>query len=81
MNAQELKDLRIKSGLTQDELANEIGLHRNMINKYEKGKAVISKTNELAFMSVFNNSAIIQKIKRIEEDLQILLDIMKWVQK
>lgn len=36
MNAEELKLLRNKFKLTQDELAKELDVHRKIINEYKK---------------------------------------------
>jgi len=38
---EQLKDERIKAGLTQEELANKIGTKKSFISRVEKGKADI----------------------------------------
>ena len=43
-----LKELRIKAGLTQQEVADKIGVTKATISKYEKGQRGIKHVNELA---------------------------------
>lgn len=43
MTAEELKTLRTKAGLTQTELADKIGTHKQVISAWENGKSKISK--------------------------------------
>lgn len=38
--SQRLKDARIKSGMTQDEAAEKMGIHKNSLINYEKGRRV-----------------------------------------
>ena len=46
MNGKELKDLRKKAGLTQTELAEKIGTHKQVISRWENGKSSISNPYE-----------------------------------
>lgn len=48
MQPDEMRALRKAAGLTQQELADEIGMSRIAINKMEAAKAVIEKRTELA---------------------------------
>ena len=43
MTAEELKTLRTKAGLTQTELAEKIGTHKQVISAWENGRSNISK--------------------------------------
>lgn len=38
MNHEKLKKLREKRGLSQGELANQLGIHRTYLNQIERGK-------------------------------------------
>lgn len=38
--SKKLKDARLKSGLTQDEAATKMGIHKNSLINYEKGRRV-----------------------------------------
>uniref|UniRef100_UPI0035CB0BC6 helix-turn-helix transcriptional regulator n=1 Tax=uncultured Sphingomonas sp. TaxID=158754 RepID=UPI0035CB0BC6 len=48
MQASELRELRRRMGLTQEQLAQEIGMSRKTINAMELGKSVIERRTELA---------------------------------
>lgn len=47
-----LKAARVTRGLTQAELADEMGVSRSIINKWETGKQKISTTSLYAFCYV-----------------------------
>ncbi len=48
MTSDELKALRVKTGLSQAELAAAIGMSRESISRMERGKDVIERRTELA---------------------------------
>lgn len=48
-----LSGYRLKSGLTQKQLAEKIGVKQNMISEYESGKRPISKTMAKKISIVF----------------------------
>ena len=47
MNGLEIKNYRIKKGYTQDALAKLLGVSKNTILNYEKGKTIPDSKNEL----------------------------------
>lgn len=51
---EKLKQLRLKKGLTQEELANKIFVSRTLISKYENGVAIPTKDN-LDKLAIFFN--------------------------
>lgn len=61
MTPSELKQARQKLGLTQQKLADELGLSRVMVNQMEKGVHGIERRTELAVMylqSLYNRPKI-----------------------
>jgi transcriptional regulator with XRE-family HTH domain len=46
MTGSELKVLRIKCGMTQEQLADKIGTHKSVISRWEKGRSNISKSSQ-----------------------------------
>ena len=48
MHNDRLKNLRIKSGYTQQEVADKIGVTKSTISKYEKGQRGLNHIEELA---------------------------------
>lgn len=52
-----LREIRIKKGLTQQELANMIGASKSLISCYESGKRTPSLENVISFMQIFGVSA------------------------
>lgn len=46
-----IKELRIKNGLTQEELANQLGLQKSAIAKYENGRVENIKRSTIQKMS------------------------------
>lgn len=57
MNGEDVKKLREVLGLTQDELAQKIGVSRNTIINYERG-GVIPESRQQLFASLFEISAL-----------------------
>lgn len=49
-----IKHLREKANITQEELANRIGVSRTHMNKMENGKKKITMTNALRLAEIFN---------------------------
>lgn len=47
-----LKEQRKKKGLTQQDLADKLDMHRTTINRMENGKQPIDKRTELAIQKV-----------------------------
>lgn len=52
-----LKELRIKQGLTQKELANIVGLTQSHYSKYERGELELGEQMIVVFSSFFNVSS------------------------
>lgn len=56
MFSERLKDLRVKAGLTQKDLAIKLGLERSSIGKYESGAAMPPDDVKIRIARVFNVS-------------------------
>lgn len=54
--AKKLKDLRLKNGETQQQLADAIGVTAMAISKYENGLAVPSDDNKIKIARHYNES-------------------------
>ena len=54
MNGQELKELRLKAGMTQEELAKKLGTFKQKISNWENGIHKISRLYELAIRKIFS---------------------------
>ena len=53
--AQRIKELRIKRGLSQEQLAELLGLQKSAIAKYENGRVINIKRSTIANMAeIFN---------------------------
>lgn len=50
MTKKDLKNMRVKLGFSQERLAGELGLSREMINKMERGHKKIEKRTELSVL-------------------------------
>lgn len=62
MNGLEIKQYRTKKGLTQEALGKLIGVSKNTILNYEKGKVIPESKNELLeSILIFNNHNITAK--------------------
>lgn len=46
MTGKELKELRLKANLTQEQLAEKIGSHKQVISRWENERSNISKAYE-----------------------------------
>ena len=53
---QRIRELRLENGLSQQQLAHEIGVTQNTISQYEKGTAKTSIDVLIKLASVFNAS-------------------------
>lgn len=51
--SQRLKDARIKSGMTQDEAAEKMGIHKNSLINYEKGRRVPNARMIATFAEIY----------------------------
>ena len=51
---QRIKNSRIHKGLSLQEVAEKIGVSKQMINKYEQGKSVPNSEKLIAFSKLFN---------------------------
>lgn len=54
-NAEKLKELRKKYGLTQKQLADKLGNEQEMISKWENGKHSIGKAYQKVLNFFFSN--------------------------
>ena len=72
---QRIKELRIKNGLTQEELGKYIGVQKSAIRKYEKGEVKNIKSSSIKILSkIFNISpSYLMCIDEPRKILQILL--------
>ena len=52
-----VKELRVQKGLTQEELADRVGVSRQAVSKWESGTADPSTSNLLALAKLFGISA------------------------
>jgi DNA-binding XRE family transcriptional regulator len=66
MQYEELKAARSALGLTQEELAQGLGMSRKAINEMEAGKAAIEKRTELAVRQLFNQRSRLYGAHRVE---------------
>lgn len=48
MTAEELRDRRLRLGVTQQQLANALGVTRRTVNKWENGDAPVRESTALA---------------------------------
>ena len=52
---EKIHDLRVRNGMTMEDLAREIGVQRSAVNKYEKGIVINLKRSTIASLCrVFN---------------------------
>lgn len=51
-----IKELRIKKGFSQQELADKLGVHVNTIKNWEAGKSTISPKKEHLLLKIFGQS-------------------------
>ena len=58
---EQLKDERLKAGLTQEELADKIGTKKSFISRVEKGKADIQLSTLVKVFRGVNNVVLIIK--------------------
>lgn len=70
INAQIIKDYRVTQNLTQQELADKLGLTRELVNKMEKGKLEISEATELKFEKILRGeiSSHIKELGEMEQN-------------
>ena len=54
INTSKLVEMRKNAGMTQEELANKVGISRSTINQYENGKAEPSEKNIINICNYFN---------------------------
>lgn len=54
INTNKLVEMRKNAGMTQEELANKVGISRSTINQYENGKAEPSEKNIINICNYFN---------------------------
>ena len=54
--SQKIKNARVLKGFSQQELANKVGISKQMISKYEKGESFPSSTVLLKFKNQLNVS-------------------------
>ena len=52
-----LKELRKQRGLSQAEVANEIGVHQSLVSEYERGTVRVPGTVVAAFAGILRTSA------------------------
>ena len=63
-----LRTVRVFIGMTQKELANELGVHHTLINKMEKERITIHPRFNDAIRKVFSNRNLNEyEIKRLVE--------------
>lgn len=56
MKALDIKKRRVELGLTQDQLASEIGVSKNTILNYEKGKVIPDSKQHLLYKILYQES-------------------------
>ena len=61
-----LRDLRIKSGFSQEELAENVGIHRTYIGSVERGERNVSILN-LFYITRALDSSLSELFKNINE--------------
>lgn len=79
-----IKELRIRSGMTQEELAEKLGLKKSAIAKYENGRVEnIKRTTLLKMSEIFNVSPAyimdLQDYSNSKEVNFVLSDIEKQI--
>ncbi len=77
----DLPVLRARLGISQEELAEKIGVSRQTYNAIETGKKDMSRLVFLSLVAVFQNNKetnlMLNRIDGFEEDLQYTLDTEK----
>lgn len=86
-----LKDLRLKAGLTQKQLAEQIGVSKSVVSFYELSERIPSPTVLIKLSSVFHVSADyllgIESAKRIDisgvddEDAEVIKAVIALLRK
>lgn len=79
-----IKKLRIENHMSQQELANELGVTRQTIVKWEKGKNIPDMTNLINISKVFNiplnelisNQDVEINRKEIDENVLLILVVL-----
>ena len=79
-----IKELRVRSGMTQEELADKLGLKKSAIAKYENGRVEnIKRTTLLKLSEIFNVSPAyimdLQDYSNSRETKFVLSDIEKQI--
>lgn len=79
-----IKELRVRSGMTQEELADKLGLKKSAIAKYENGRVEnIKRTTLLKLSEIFNVSPAyimdLQDCSNPKETNFVLSDIEKQI--
>lgn len=70
--AQEFKDARVQSGLSQRDLAMATGVMQCTISRYESGKQDITLETAIRLAKKIGNNGLLKKIgKHIQEQLKI----------
>lgn len=60
-----IRDYREYMGLTQDEVAKHIGVHKQTVSKWERGKHKITKKSLDKLMSLWYNYKLVDEIKKL----------------
>lgn len=67
MNPQLLWMIRTTNKLTQEAMANRIGVSQSLLTKIERGERSITKKTENKILAVFNDELIIKKLRELTE--------------
>jgi transcriptional regulator with XRE-family HTH domain len=68
MNPQLLWMIRTTNKLTQEAMANRIGVSQSLLTKIERGERAITKKTESKILAVFNDETKIQKLRELAGD-------------
>jgi len=58
MHPRLIKNMRLLTGFTQNEIGEKIGVHGSLISKIEKGTIQPTKETEVKLMNVFSEAGI-----------------------
>jgi putative zinc finger/helix-turn-helix YgiT family protein len=71
LGPEEILGIRKRCNLTQEELEHLFGLGRKVVIRWEKGRVMQSKTADVLLRLLDRNPAIIDELRRIQEQREV----------